>query len=357
MPHDTRDAVVDYVRHWSCRAELPAKQLLAWLGLRAGKFHHWQKRYGRPNNHNGRLPRDGWLTDTEKQAILDYQTRFPLEGYRRLAFMMLDDDVVAVSPSSIYRVLKQAGRLDRKWRKPSQKGLGFVQPLSAHEHWHVDVSYLNLGGTFYYLCSLLDGYSRYLVHWEIRASMTERDIETIVQRALEKFPTARPRIISDNGPQFIARDFKEFIRLTGITHVRTSPYYPQSNGKLERWHGTLKGERFRLAAPENVEAARRVVAAFVDHYNQVRLHSALGYLTPADKLAGLAEVIFAERDRKLEAARALRHQQQAALRRSHQQATANPLRHDATEHRERLAGVQGAGNEATWSPEPATMTT
>ena len=181
--------------------------------------------------------------------------------------MMLDDDVVAVSPSSVYRVLKTAGRLDRKWQKSSKNGTGFVQPLSAHEHWHVDVSYLNLGGTFYYLCSLLDGYSRFLVHWEIRQSMTERDVETIVQRGLEKFPLVRPRIISDNGPQFIARDFKEFIRLTGITHVRTSPYYPQSNGKLERWHGTLKGERFRLAAPETLDEARRVVAAFVAHYN------------------------------------------------------------------------------------------
>jgi putative transposase len=82
--------------------------------------------------------------------------------------------------------------------------------------------------------------------------MTERDVETIVQRALEKFPNARPRIISDNGPQFIARDF-EFIRLAGITHVRTSLYYPQSNGKLERWHGTRKGESFRLAAPTNLD--------------------------------------------------------------------------------------------------------
>lgn len=348
--------MVDYLQHWSRRAELPTKKLLAWLGLRAGKFHHWQQRYGRPNAHNGRMPRDGWLTDEEKQAILDYQARFPLEGYRRLAFMMLDEDVVAVSPSSVYRVLKQAGRLDRKWQKPSQKGQGFVQPLGPHEHWHVDVSYLNLGGTFYYLCSLLDGYSRYLVHWEIRPSMTERDIETIVQRGLEKFPAVRPRIISDNGPQFVARDFKEFIRLTGITHVRTSPYYPQSNGQLERWHGTLKGERFRLAAPENVEAARRVVAAFVDHYNQVRLHSALGYLTPADKLASLAEVIFAERDRKLEAARVLRRQQQMAARRLLPDAAPADTACHPTEHRERLAGVQGAGNEATWSPEPEIVT-
>jgi len=287
--------VVDYVNRWTERAELPAKKLLGWLELATSKFHQWQKRYGRPNAHNGRMPRDGWLADWEKQAILAYHTKFSLEGYRRLAFMMLDDDVVAVSPSSVYRVLKQAGRLDRKWHKPSKKGTGFVQPLTAHEHWHVDVSYLNLGGTFYYLCSLLDGYSRYLVHWEIRESMTERDVE--------KFPGERPRIISDNGPQFIAKDFKEFIRLTGITHVRTSPYYPQSNGKLERWHGSLKGERFRLAAPTALDPARRVVASFVAHYNQVRLHGALGYITPADKLAGLEEVIFAERDRKLEEAR------------------------------------------------------
>jgi putative transposase len=298
--------VVDYVNRWTERAELPAKKLLAWLELAASKFHQWQKRYGRPNAHNGRMSRDGWLADWEKQAILDYHDRHPLDGYRRLAFMMLDDDVVAVSPSSVYRVLKQAGRLDRNWQKPSKKGTGFVQPLRAHEHWHVDVSYLNLGGTFYYLCSLLDGYSRFIVHWEIRESMTERDVETIVQRGLEKFPGTRPRIISDNGPQFIAKDFKEFIRLTGITHVRTSPYYPQSNGKLERWHGTLKGERFRLAAPTALDPARRVVAAFVAHYNQVRLHSALGYITPVDKLAGLEDVIFAERDRKLEQARGQR---------------------------------------------------
>lgn len=220
--------MVDYVKRWTKRTALPAKKLLAWLELSGSKFHQWKKRYGRPNQHNGRMPRDGWLADWEKQAILDYHAKFPLEGYRRLAFMMLDEDVAAVSPSSVYRVLKQAGRLDRKWQKPSKKGTGFEQPLRAHNHWHVDISYLNLGGTFYYLCSILDGYSRFIVHWEIRQQMTEGDVETIVQRGLEKFPGQRPRIITDNGPQFIARDFKEFIRLTGTTHVRTSPYYPQS---------------------------------------------------------------------------------------------------------------------------------
>lgn len=314
MPHDTRDAIVDYLKHWTKRTELPAKTLLGWLGLATGKFHQWKHRYGRPNEHNARTPRDGWLADWEKQAILDYHDLHLLEGYRRLAFMMLDDDVVAVSPASVYRVLKRAGRLDRKWQTPSKKGTGFQQPLAAHEHWHVDVSYLNLDGTFYYLCSLLDGYSRLIVHWEIRESMTERDIETIVQRGLETFPGAKPRIISDNGPQFIARDFKEFIRVMGMTHVRTSPYYPQSNGKLERWHGSLKSECIRPATPASLEEARRLVAAYVEHYNHVRLNSAIGYLTPADKLNGLAQVIFDERDRKLEEARARRQQARQAAR-------------------------------------------
>jgi putative transposase len=95
-------------------------------------------------------------------------------------------------------------------------------------------SYINVCATFYYLCSVLGGYSRFLVHWGLRESMREADIEVIVKRAKESYPDARPRVISDNGPQFIARDFKEFIRISGMTHVRTSPYYPQSNGKIER---------------------------------------------------------------------------------------------------------------------------
>jgi transposase InsO family protein len=217
--------------------------------------------------------------------------------------MMLDRDVAACSPSSVYRVLKGTGLLDRHAPKPSSKGKGFVQPLRPHEHWHVDVSYLNIAGTFYYLCSLLDGCSRFTVHWEIREAMTEADIEQIIQRARERFPGVTPRIISDNGPQFVAKDFKEFIRLCSMTHVRTSPYYPQSNGKIERWHRILKEECIRPGTPLTLEDARRIVGKFVEYYNTVRLHSAIGYITPKDKLEGRQKAIFDARDRKLEAAR------------------------------------------------------
>jgi transposase InsO family protein len=294
---------VDFIAHWSQRTEIPVARLIAWLGVATSKFHNWKIRYGLANEHNNLVPRDCWLEPWEKDAIIKFHRDHSLEGYRRLAFMMLDADVVAVSPSSVYRVLRRAGLIKHHNSKPSLKGKGFQQPLAPHQHWHVDVSNLNIAGTFFYLCSLLDGCSRFIVHWETRQSMTEADIETIMQRARERFPYARPRIISDNGPQFIAKDFKEFIRICGMTHVRTSPYYPQSNGKIERWHKTLNGECIQVKTPLSLEHARRLVSEFVTHYNEVRLHSAIGYVSPAAKLAGRDRQILEERDRKLEAAR------------------------------------------------------
>ena len=302
------------MRYWNERTELSAQQLVNWLGITSSKFHDWQKRYGKVNEHNARIPRDWWLEDWEKEAIVRFAWEYPLEGYRRLAFMMLDRDVVAASPSSVYRVLKAAGRIGRQPGKPSLKGTGFQQPTRPHEHWHIDISYVNLAGTFYYLTTILDGYSRYIVHCEIRTSMTQQDEMVILQRALEKFPGEHPRIITDNGSQFVAKDFKEFIRICGLTHVRTSPYYPQSNGKLERFNGTIKTECIRPSTPLSLEEALRIVTRYVERYNQVRLHSAIGYLTPADKLAGREAEIFAARDRKLAEARQRRKTRREAAR-------------------------------------------
>jgi putative transposase len=299
---------VDFIRHWAGKTGLAIDQLLEWLGLSVGKFYHWRQRYGTANQHNGRVPRDFWLQEWEKQAILDFQQLYPSEGYRRLTYMMMDADVVAVSPSSVFRVLSEAGRL-RHWSpRPSKKGTGFEQPLAPHEHWHIDIAHINIHGTFYYLCAVLDGASRYLVEWTIRQSMTEADVEVVLQGAKEKFPEARPRIISDNGPQFIAKDFKEFIRISGMTHIRTAPYYPQSNGKLERWNQSIKSECIRPGVPLSREDAERLIAQYVTVYNQQRLHSALRYVTPLARLEGRQAEIHAARDRKLEQARRQREQ-------------------------------------------------
>jgi putative transposase len=180
-----------------------------------------------------RSPATTWLEPAGKEAITAFFQRHPLEGYRRLAFMMLDQDVAAASPATVHRVLKKAGLLGSRWNTPSRKGTGFEQPLQPHEHWHIDFSHVNVGGTFYYLCSVLDGCSRAIVHWEIREAMRESDAGLVLQRAREKHPGSRPRVISDNGPQFVAKDFKEYIRLRQASHVLISPYYPQSNGKLD----------------------------------------------------------------------------------------------------------------------------
>jgi transposase InsO family protein len=142
--------------------------------------------------------------------------------------------------------------------------------------------------------------------------MTEADVTLVIQRARELFHGTNPRVISDNGPQFIAKDFKEFVRVSGMTHVRTSPYYPQSNGKLERFHRTIKHECIRPNTPVSLEDAKRIVKDFIGTYNNERLHSAIGYIAPVDKLNGKAEEIFKARDAKLEAARAARKMKREA---------------------------------------------
>jgi putative transposase len=326
VPHDCRDDLVDFVRSWSGKTDIPADRFLPWIGIGQSKFYDWKQRFGKANEHNAWVPRDHWLTSEEKERICAFARGHPLEGYRRLTFMMLDANQVACSPASVYRVLKRAGLLAGQTPAPTKKGTGFVQPLQPHEHWHVDVSYLNIAGTFYFLCAILDGCSRFIVHWEIREKMEEIDVQTIIQRAREAHPGERPRLITDNGPQFIAKDFKEFIRIAGMTHVRTSPYYPESNGKIERWHKTLKGESIRVKVPLSLDDARRIVADYVAYYNDVRLHSAIGYVTPRDRLTGRHTEIFQERDRKLAEARERRKQLRQAEHQRRQHQLAIPAR-------------------------------
>jgi hypothetical protein len=192
--------IVDFINDWSDqRTALRPLQLVDWLHLPRSKYYHWREHYGHDIARTQPVPRDHCLEDWEGDAIVAFAQANPLEGYRRLTFMMLDANRVAVSPSTTYRVLLDVGLIGRSKLKPSAKGKGFTQPLRPHEHGHIDASYRNIAGTFYYLCSILVGYSRAIVHWEVRESMKETDVEIILQRALEKHPGVHPRIISDNG--------------------------------------------------------------------------------------------------------------------------------------------------------------
>lgn len=230
------------------------------------------------------------------------------EGYRRLTYMMLDENVVAVSPASTYRILKREGLLASVWHHQMTKGSGFQQPIAPHEHWHMDISYINFKGSFVYLVALIDGFSRYIVHYGLRLSVEALDIEILVERARLKYPGVKPIVITDNGPQFKAKEFKNYLQEVGITHRRTRFFYPQSNGKIERFFQSCKNEATRKQSYINLHDLEKQINEYIFNYNQRRLHSSLGYITPLAMLQGRQKIIFSERKEKLRIARENRKQ-------------------------------------------------
>jgi len=287
----------------SRRSALTQKWFIRRIGIQMSKYQEWSKRFGYSNCHNGHNPRNWWILTEEKSAILEYCRERIGDGYRRLTYQMIDDDIAAVSPSTVYRILKSNGLL-YQWNpvKPSSKGNGFKQPTAPNEHWHMDIAYINVMGTFMFLIGVLDGYSRMIVHHELRTTMTEYDVEITIQRALEKYPATHPRLITDNGKQFVAKDLKEYLRNCGLKQVRTSVYYPQSNGKIERFHGTIKSEAIRKQSYLSINDARRQIEGYIKIYNEERLHSAIGYLTPKEVFEGKMNQRLAERQKKLDQA-------------------------------------------------------
>lgn len=299
------------------RTGIALSWMLKIIGLPKGKYYNWKKRAGQLNRSNGHVPRDFWLEDWEKKAIIEYKKQHWEEGYRRLTYTMIDENVVAVSPATTYRVLR-AANLTSHWNtKTSQtKGTGFEQPQKPHEHWHIDISYIKFQSMYVFLISVLDGYSRAVLHHDVRLHMQSYDVEQVLQQAFEKYPgvsparrsAGGPRLISDNGSQFVAREFKAYLREIAFQHVRTSPYYPQSNGKIEAFHKNIKTECLRKESFLDLEELRDRVKTYIDYYNHQRLHSGIHYLPPQAMLDGTAESILNERDRKLQQARQRRKQ-------------------------------------------------
>lgn len=292
------------------RSGIQLKVLLGIIGLKKVTYYRWIKRTGEPNLHNGKIPKSHWLTPEEIEKIESYAREhysfndyFLRDGYRRIAYKMIDLDIVAASPSSVYRILKKAGLLN-KWNtnKRNLKGTGFIQPDGVHKHWHTDIKYLNFNGSFLFLISVIDGYSRYILHHEIRHTMTTYDMELTIQKAKDKYPDAKPRIITDNGSQFISKEFKQFIKQAELVHITTSVNYPQANGKIERFHRTISEECLRIKSPVNIDEYRMYVEDYINFYNSERLHAALNYLTPEDYLMDRKQEKLKLRELKLEMA-------------------------------------------------------
>ena len=306
--------MVSHIKHLHEESGMKLTVLLNHIALNKKKYHEWVKRTGKPNHHNGKIPKEHWLTPEEVSAIVAYAKAhyadndyFIKDGYRRLTYIMMDENIAAASPSSVYRILKSENLLN-KWNtgKQNKKGTGFMQPDAPHKHWHTDIKYINFNGTFLFLISVLDGYSRYILHHEVRTHMTEHDVQLTLQLAKEKYPEAKGKIITDNGAQFIAKEFKFFVQQLELIHIKTSVAYPQSNGKIERFHRTISHECLRVKSNPTLADLKKMIAEYIKHYNTSRLHGALHYLTPEDYLLGRKEQRLKTRENKLMAAEQLR---------------------------------------------------
>jgi len=284
------------------------------IGISRNKYYQWHYRKGKENLHNSFIPKKNWTLPEEKQAVINYvEDNYPLnsiflkQGYRRITYEMLDKDIAALRPSVVYRILKEAGLLNR-WstKKSSMKGKGFIQPEKPHQEWHTDIKYVNHRGTYLFLITVMDGYSRYILHHELRTHMTEYDVEITIQKAREKYSLENPRLISDNGPQYKSKDFEKYLKEIGLQHIKTSVGYPQSNGKMERFYRTIAEECLSTKSMINIEEARKIISDYIDYYNKNRLHSSLYYLTPDDFLNGRVDERIKEREEKIRTAIAKR---------------------------------------------------
>ena len=251
------------------KTRINIKRLLRYGAIPRSKFYDWRKRYGLANRHNGKVPRANWILEDEKLAIIKYARDNIEEGYRRLAYRMIDEDIAYVSPSTVYRVLTEAGLL-KKFQpcKMISKGNGYIQPQGCHQEWHIDISYINVLGSFMFLVAIIDGYSRFIVHYDLRANMESKDVEVVVERAHELYPEANPAIICDRGSQFIAKDFREYLRDIGLKQVFISARYPQSNGKIERFFKSLKTECVRRRSLLSVSDVRCQIDQYI-RYSRV----------------------------------------------------------------------------------------
>lgn len=304
-------ALVEQTRR---RSGWPVRRTLQMLDVAPASYYRWRARGGRPPPARAAPASLLALRPEERQAIVDYALAHPEIRHRELAWRMLDDDVCAVSPASVYRVLAERGLVQR-WRPRRRTAAGErVVPTRPDESWQTDIRYTKVGGRNYYLLSFLDVYARYVVHHALLRSMDGYSVALEAAAAVETLPAdVRPVIQSDHGSGFLAREFAETLAGAGVGHTLIRPHTPTDNGVIERYHRTI-GARIDAAELEDYAAARRAIAGIIAQYNHDRLHAALSYLRPVDFYRGDPAVLLAARRRKLQQARHLRKQANIGLR-------------------------------------------
>jgi transposase InsO family protein len=276
------------------------RQALMALGVSKSSYYRWRR--GRPDAGNRRRP---WnrITPEEEDEVLVVAREYPELSSRQLSVWITDNRGFAVSESTVYRLLRREGLVKRQETQLMAAKEYHTKTTRPHQMWATDASYFRVvGWGYYYLVTVMDDYSRFILAWKLQKDMSANSLIEVVQEAVDAsgpddigMPVEnRTRLLSDNGAGYVSRAFRDYLQLVGIGHILAAPYHPQTNGKVERYQQSLKREVNQLPyeLPSELE---RAIAAFVDYYNYRRYHKALGDVTPADVLYGRREEILKRR--------------------------------------------------------------
>lgn len=286
------------------RTGYPLRRVLKLYGISKSTYYGWKELPGERRKRKSPFR----LLPEEVNNILEFRSVHRDVGYRKFTWMMNDAGVAYVTESTVYKVLKKHDMLGRYHGVDSKETSKEYRnkPLYTHHHWHTDIAYIKINNVFYFLVMVLDGYSRYLLHWDLLTDMRGKSIEDFIQETKDKYPYAKPMLIHDNGGQFISHDFKRLAARLDLQQVRTRRNHPQTNGKIERMNGTVKREAIRKTAPHSYSSARDALNYFAYFYNHQRLHAAIKYLRPADRFFQRQKQVLDKRKNALKIARATR---------------------------------------------------
>jgi transposase InsO family protein len=282
------------------------RQICRLLELSWGRYQGWKKCRKEGGSLSDRSPgpirRIDSPLESEIDAVVKFALDHPKDGYRRLTWQMVDDDVAYMSESMVYRILDSRDLLYR-WCRPGRRhGSRPEPPTEPHQRWHTDIMYLQLNGVWYFMVSFIDAYSRYIVHHELLTSMTAADISAATERALQRYPGVQPDMVTDRGCQYTSREFKKLVKRFELEHILCQVRHPQSNGIIERYHRATR-EALDEKSIKDLGQARGVICQWVEEYNNCRLHAGLRYLRPIDYFNGNREKRLEERRTKLTKAR------------------------------------------------------
>ena len=274
------------------------RQALAELGIPRSTYYRW--RHGESLSGKRRRP---WnrITPEEDDKVLALARKFPEFSSRQLSTWITDNAGFAVSGSTVYRILRREGLVKRPEMQLTAAKEYHTKTTRPHQMWATDASYFRVvGWGYYYLVTVMDDYSRFILGWKLQKDMTANSLIEVVQEAVDATDMTdvpvedRTKLLSDNGAGYVSRAFRDYLHLVGIGHIMAAPFHPQTNGKVERYQQSLKREVNQLPyeLPGQLE---RAIADFVDYYNYRRYHKALADVTPADVLYGRREHILERR--------------------------------------------------------------